>query len=69
MFTLKELNAADVRSIEYHFENEDLNIEFIEPLEIEITDTIHTVVDSEGIIFIIKPDWIYISIEKRVIRT
>jgi hypothetical protein len=66
MFKLTDMNAKEIFSIEYHFEDENLNIEIREPLEIEVTDNGHHILtDSEGI-FVISPKWVYISIIKRL---
>lgn len=65
MFNLAALKAEDIFSIEYHFNDESLDFEIRDPLEIEIIENMHIITDSEGCIFIIRPEWVYISIVKR----
>jgi len=66
MFKLTDINIKDIFSIEYHFEDDNLDIEIQLPLEIEVTDNgDHIITDNEGI-FIISPKWIYISIIKHL---
>lgn len=65
MFSFPAMNVKDIFSLEYHFEDENLNIEIREPLEIELTDQGHHIItDSDGI-FVISPKWVYISIINR----
>jgi hypothetical protein len=65
MFNFSKMITKDIFSIEYHFEDENLNIEIREPLEIEVIDTGHHIItDSDGI-FVISPQWVYLSIIKR----
>ena len=67
MFNLAALaESKEILTLEYHFENESLDLEFLEPLNIEILDNgVHIVTDNDGCIFIIQPDWVYISLIKR----
>lgn len=66
MFNLSQMNIKDIFSLEYHFEDENLNIEIRDPLELEVTDMGHHIItDCEGI-FVISPKWVYISIIKRL---
>jgi len=65
MFNLAR-DIKDIFSLEYHFENEDLDLEIREPSECEVLETGHHVItDWDGYIFIIRPAWVYISILKR----
>lgn len=70
MFNLVSLaESKEILNLEYHFENEDLDLAFDEPSNIEILDNgVHIVTDNEGCLFIIQPDWVYISIIKRNIN-
>jgi len=67
MFNLTSLaESKEILTLEYHFSEESLDLEFLEPLNIEILDNgVHVVTDNEGCLFIIQPDWVYISIIKR----
>lgn len=67
MFNLVSLaESKEILTLEYHFSEESLDLEFLEPLNIEILDNgVHVVTDNEGCLFIIQPDWVYISIVKR----
>jgi hypothetical protein len=68
MFNLSE-NPKDILSIEYHFEDENLDLEIRDPQNIEILDTeYHVIEDGEGCIFVIRPEWVYLSILKRKMR-
>ena len=68
MFNLTSMNPKDIFSIEYHFEDESLDLEIREPIEIEVLDNgYHVVTDSVGI-FVINPKWIYLSIIKSDIK-
>jgi len=59
-------NPKNILSIEYHFEEESLDLEIRDPQEITILETGHHMIkDEEGYIFIIRPAWIYISIVNR----
>lgn len=65
MFDLKTINPKDIFSIEYHFEDENLNLEIRDPLEIEVLDSGHHVITDCAGIFVISPKWVYLSILKR----
>jgi hypothetical protein len=65
MFNFSQLNTKDIFSIEYHFEDENLNIEIREPIEIEVIDTGHHIITDADGIFVISPQWVYLSIIKR----
>jgi hypothetical protein len=68
MFKLSDCDAKDIFIMEYHFEDETLDLEIREPQSIEILDNgQHTIEDSDGFIFIIRPEWVYLSILKRKI--
>ena len=59
-------HPKEILSMEYHFEEENLDLEIRDPQEIEVLDTgYHVIEDSEGFVFIIRPEWMYISILKR----
>jgi hypothetical protein len=65
MITLFE-HPKDILSIEYHFEEESLDLEIRDPQEITVLDTgYHMIKDEEGYIFVIRPEWIYVSIITR----
>jgi hypothetical protein len=63
MITLKDINidVKNISAIEYHFENEDLNIEIQNPSDLKIIDKTHIITDETDCIFIIE-NWVYISI-------
>jgi hypothetical protein len=66
MFNYSDINVKDIFSIEYHFEDENLNIEIREPVSIEVNGANeHIITDSDGI-FVISPKWVYLSIIKRL---
>lgn len=68
MFNYSGINVRDIFSIEYHFEDESLNIEIREPISIEVNDACdHIITDNDGI-FVISPKWVYISIIKRLTK-
>ena len=67
MFKLSECDAKDIFIMEYHFEDETLDLEIREPQSIEILDGQHTIEDNKGFIFVIRPEWVYLSILKRKI--
>lgn len=59
-------NPKNILAIEYHFEEESLDLEIRDPQEISVLETgYHVIKDEEGYIFIIRPTWIYISIVNR----
>lgn len=59
-------NPKKILSIEYHFEEESLDLEIRDPQEITILDTgYHVIKDEEGYTFVIRPTWIYLSIVNR----
>lgn len=65
MFDLKTMDPKDIYSIEYHFEDENLNIEIRDPIKIEVLDSGHHVITDSVGIFVISPKWVYLSIIKR----
>lgn len=61
--------SKEILSMEYHFEDENLDLEIRDPQEIGVLDTgYHMIEDSEGFVFIIRPEWVYLSILKRKMR-
>lgn len=66
MFNFSQMNVKDIFSLEYHFEDENLNMEIREPIGIEVTDTGHHIITDDDGIFVISPKWVYISIIKRL---
>jgi hypothetical protein len=59
-------NPKNILSIEYHFEEESLDLEVRDPQEIQVIDGgYHLIKDEEGYIFVIRPAWIYMSIVTR----
>lgn len=65
MFSIENFNVNEISSIEYHFEDENLNLEIMNPFEIKQVDNVHLVTDDIGCVFIIQPDWVYISIIRK----
>lgn len=58
---------SNVYSIEYYYSNEDLNIKIVEPISItEDAKEYHTIIENDGIIWVIKPTWDYFLVKKRV---
>jgi hypothetical protein len=66
MFDLKTMDPKEIFSIEYHFEDENLNLEIRDPIEIEIIESGYHIITDCGGIFVISPKWVYLSIIKKL---
>ncbi len=60
------MDPKEIYSIEYHFEDENLNLEIRDPIEIEIIDSGHHIITDCVGTFVISPKWVYLSIIKKL---
>ena len=61
----EEVKSKNVMSINYYFENSDLDLDIQEPQEVYVDGDMNVIVDNMGYIFFIRPGWAYMSVQRK----